>query len=429
MRQMQGGKKLTKGVPIREFVSDTVCIQMGMHLGAPSNPIVKKGDYVKMGQVIGEAVGPRGIPVHASVSGEVVDVGLKTLYRGEPEMCVTIKNDFQDTWVEDLPALGDVETVEPEKILWAIQNAGICGMGGAGFPTHVKLNVREDQYCDTLILNGAECDTFLTADHRLMLEYPEKVINGMRAAMRLVRCKRGIIAVEDNKLDAIAALRKAAKGREGIEVVGLKNKYPTGGETQLIKALLGREIPTGKLPVDTHAIVTNVGTAAAIADAVIEGKPLISRITTVTGYIKEPANLMLRIGTIVADAVCECGGYSDEVEKIVLGGSMTGPSIPHDDIPISKVTSGIVAYNKRAATLPEETPCIRCGRCVEACPMGLNPYLLKPLCDADNIKAAKANNVSTCIVCGSCAYVCPAKRRLTAAFKYAKDKIAMEERR
>ena len=429
MHSEHEGKQPTREVPVREFVSDTVCIQMGMHLGPPSNPIVQKGDHVKVGQVIGEPVGFLGIPVHASVSGEVVDVGPKAQLGAVPGICVTIKNDFQDEWVEELPALGNVETVDPEKIVPAIKAAGICGMGGACFPTHVKLTVGEGKYCDTLILNGAECETFLTADHRLMLESPQRVVDGLRAAMRAVNCKRGIIAIEDNKKDAIAVMQKAIQGREGVEVVTLKTKYPQGGEKQLIKAVTGREVPSGKLPLDVHTIVLNVGTAAAIADAVTDGKPLISRITTVTGCVKEPANLLLRIGTIVADAIGECGGYSEDVGKLVMGGGMTGFCAPNDDVSISKSSGGIVAYNEKAAVSMEEGPCIRCGRCVEACPVGLNPYLLKPMCDADNLKAAKANDVMECIVCGSCSYVCPANRQLTAAFKNAKDKIALAARR
>lgn len=429
MRNEHEGKQPTSGLPVREFVSDTVCIQMGMHLGAPSNPIVKKGDHVKVGQVIGEPVGALGIPVHASVSGEVVDVGPKPQLGAVPVVCVTIKNDFEDTWVEDLPALGDVETVEADKILPAVKAAGICGMGGACFPTHVKLAVGEGKYCDTVILNGAECETYLTADHRLMLENSGRIVDGLRAAMRAVNCKRGVIAIENNKPDAIAAMQKAASGREGVEVVTLKTKYPQGGEKQLIKAVTGREVPSGKLPLDVHTIVLNVGTAAAIADAVIDGKPLISRITTVTGCVKEPANLLLRIGTIVADAVGECGGYSKDIGKLIMGGGMTGLCAPNDDVSITIATGGIVPLGKKASAAVEEGPCIRCGRCVEACPIGLNPYLLKPMCDADNLKAAKANDVMECIVCGSCSYVCPANRWLTASFKYAKDKIAMEAKK
>jgi len=331
--------------------------------------------------------------------------------------------------VDDLKPLGNVETVDPSLIVPAIKAAGVCGMGGASFPTHVKFSVREGQYCDTIILNGAECETFLTADYRLMLEHPRRIVDGLRAAMRVLDVKRGVIAIEDNKPEAIEVMRKAAQGREGVEVMVMKTKYPQGGEKQLIQAVTGREVPQKKLPLDIHVIVLNVGTAAAIADAVVDGKPLISRITTVTGCVKEPKNLLLRVGTIFADAIGECGGYSEEPGKIVAGGGMTGACAPNDDIPVAKATGGIVIYNEHDAKSLEESPCIRCGRCVEACPVGLNPYQLKHYCDDGKLDLAAKYNVMDCIVCGCCSYACPARRWLTAAFKNAKDQITLAARR
>ncbi len=429
MHGMHEGKLPTRNVPVQEFVSDTMCILMGMHLGAPSTPCVQKGDHVKVGQVIGEPVGFLGLPVHASVSGEVIDVSPRPYLGAAPMMCVTIKNDFQDEWVEGVKGYGNVETVDPSLIVPAIKNAGICGMGGASFPTHVKFAVKEGQYCDTIILNGAECETFLTADYRLMLETPLRVVDGLRAAMRALNVKRGVIAIEDNKPEAIEMMKKTAQGRDGVEVMTLKTKYPQGGEKQLIQAVTGRQVPQKKLPLDVHTIVLNVGTAAAIADAVIDGKPLISRITTVTGCVKEPKNLLLRVGTIFADAIGECGGYSEEPGKIAAGGGMTGLCAPNDEIPMTKATNGIVVYNQQDAKSLEEGPCIRCGRCVEACPIGLNPYLLKHYCDAEKLDLAAKNNVMDCIVCGCCSFACPARRWLTAAFKNAKDQIAAAAKR
>ncbi|MDD3919713.1 MAG: electron transport complex subunit RsxC [Eubacteriales bacterium] len=423
------GKRPTKDIPIREFVSDTVCILMGMHLGAPSTPCVAVGDHVKVGQVIGEPVGFLGLPVHASVSGEVVEVAPKLQLGAAPAMCVTIKNDFLDEWVEGITPLGNVETVDPALIVPAIKNAGICGMGGASFPTHVKFAVKEGQYCDTIIINGAECETFLTADYRVILETPLRVIDGLRAAMRALSVPRGVIAIEDNKPEAIEAISKLAYGRDGVEVQVLKTKYPQGGEKQLIKAITGREVPQKKLPLDVHTIVLNAETAAAIADAIVEGKPLISRITTVTGEVKEPANLRLRIGTILEDIIGECGGYATEPGKIVCGGGMTGMCAPNDGVSIAKATGGIVVYNEKNAKSVEEGPCIRCGRCVEACPVGLNPYRIKHFCDAGDLKGAEANSVMDCIVCGSCSYICPARRWLTASFKNTKDMIALAAKR
>ena len=423
LHALHEGKRATSGLPVRDFVSDTVCLAMDMHLGAPSTPCVKKGDHVKIGQVIGEPVGPRGIPVHASVSGQVTAVGMQQQLGSKPSMCVTIQNDFAEEWVE-LTGLGNVETAPVDKIIPAIRDAGICGMGGAGFPTHAKLTLPPGKSVDTILLNGAECETFLTSDHRLMLENPIRVVDGLRAAMRATGVQRGVIAIEDNKPDAIAEMEKAAHGREGVEIVVMRTKYPQGGEKQLIKAVTGREVPSGGLPMDAHVIVLNVGTAAAIADAVIDGKPLISRITTVTGAVRSPANLRLRIGTIVADIIGECGGYDGEPGKIFGGGSMTGICTPDDSVSMTKVTNGLVVLNEKQATLPEQTACIRCGRCVAACPTGLNPYRLMHLCEKGDLDAAKREHIMDCILCGSCSYVCPARRWLVASLKIAKEQLA-----
>ena len=297
-------------------------------------------------------------------------------------------------------------------------------MGGACFPTHVKLSIPAGKTVDTVILNGAECETFLTADHRLMLEAPMKIVDGLRAAMRALNVKTGYIAVEDNKPDAIDALKKTAYGRDGVEVVSLKAKYPQGAEKQIIKAVVGREVPSGGLPADAHCVVLNVATAAAIADAVIDGRPLIERVTTVTGCVREPANLRLRVGTIFLDAIGACGGYSEEPGKIFAGGSMTGICAPNDTVSVTKGGGGIVALNEKQAKSMEETACIRCGRCVSACPIGLNPYRLKVLCDSNDYEAAKKEHIMDCILCGSCSYICPARRWIMSSIKNARELIA-----
>ena len=426
------GKAPTRGLPVKDFTADTVTLLMGMHLGAPSTPCVQVGDHVKLGQVIGEPVGFLGLPVHASVAGEVTAVGPVQSVTNPAAMAVTIKNDFTDEWVDGLEPLGDVETCPVEKIVPAIKNAGICGMGGAAFPTHVKFAVKEGQYCDTIILNGAECETHLTCDHRLMVETPERVVDGLRAAMRALGVQRGVIAIEDNKPDAIEAMRQAAQGREGVEVMALKTKYPQGGEKQLIQVVTGREVPTKKLPLDVHVIVLNVGTAAAIADAVIDGKPLISRITTVTGRVVTPQNLRVRIGTKAADLLRVCDGFSTDKEhvgKIVAGGAMTGFPCPTTDVPLGKANNGLVVYCTNDSEEYEESPCIRCGRCVDACPIGLVPWKMKFLCDENDLAGAGAANVMDCVACGACSYICPAHRKLTVAFKGMKDKIAAEAKK
>ena len=432
LHRVHEGKAPTRGEAVREYTAKTVTILMGMHLGAPSTPCVQPGDKVKMGQIIGEPVGFLGLPVHASVSGEVKAVGPVVSVTNPSAMAVTIENDFKDEWVDGLESLGDVEKCPADKIVPAIKAAGVCGMGGASFPTHVKFAVKEGQYCDTIILNGAECETHLTCDHRLMLERSGRIVDGLRAAMRALNVKRGVIAIEDNKPDAIEAMRRAAQGREGVEVMPLLTKYPQGGEKQLIHVVTGREVPSGKLPLDVHVIVLNVGTANAISDAVIDGKPLISRITTVTGFVKKPSNLRVRVGTMVSDLLEECGGFNipeAQVGKVVMGGAMTGFPCPQLDVPVAKANNGVVVYDQAQAAELEESPCIRCGRCVDACPIGLNPYRLKYLCEANDMVRAKEENVMDCVVCGSCSYICPARRHLTTSFKAMKDKIAAEAKK
>ena len=418
------GKELTRNKPIRAYASKSVTIPMDMHIGAPSNPIVKKGDQVLMGQIIAEAVGGIGIPVHASVSGTVTDVSGKIMMRKVPSMCITIENNGLDEWVPLFP-LGSVDSADSSKIIPAIKAAGICGMGGACFPTHIKMSPPPDKQVDTIILNGAECETYLTADFRLMLEQPQRVVDGLRIAMRAMNVKRGLIGIEDNKPEAIEAISKAASGLEGIEVCSLKTKYPQGGEKQLIKALLNREVPAGGLPADAGAVVLNVATSAAIRDAVIEGKPLISRITTVTGKVKDPDNLLVSIGTSVNEAVQACGGYSQEPGKIFFGGSMTGICAPNEEASVTKANNGLVVFDEKEAIIPPEDNCIRCGRCIYACPVYLNPYAMKKAFDMDKLEELENKlNVKECILCGACSYICPAHQYLTPAFKDAKDIIA-----
>ena len=423
-----GSKAQTQGLATRSFVSDTVRIIMNMNIGAPSQPCVAKGDHVKIGQVIGEPVGFLGLPVHASVSGEVVSVEPIPYLSEQPAMCVTIHNDFADEWVE-LHPLGSVETVDPALIIPAIKNAGICGLGGASFPTHVKLSIKPEQKCDCIIANGAECETHLTCDHRLMLENPVRVVDGLRAAMRAINVKEGIIAIEDNKPDAIEAMRKACQGREGVRVQVLKTKYPQGGEKQLIEAVTGRQVLSGGLPIQAGVIVMNVATCAAVADAVIDGKPLVERIVTVTGAVRQPANLRLRIGTITEDIIGECGGFSGDVGKVIFGGAMTGMCAPNTSIPIAKATGGILVLDKQDAASVEEGPCLRCGKCVEVCPIGLHPLKIKIAADADRIDECKRLHVMDCTLCGSCSFICPAHRWLTASFKVAKQKLAAQAKK
>ncbi len=428
LHEIHEGKLATCSLAVRPLYPGTVVIPVGMHLGAPSAPCVQKGDIVKMGQLIAEPVGGLGLPVHASVSGEVLAVEKRQQLRQTPEVCIEIQNDMRDDWVE-LHPLGDAEEVPAEAIIPAVKAAGICGMGGASFPTHIKLSVPEGKKADTVIINAAECEPYLTADHRVMLETPERVVNGLRLMMRATGVGRGVIAIEDNKPDALEAMRRAAAGRAGVEVLSLPAKYPQGSEKQLIEVVTGRQVPRGKLPVDAGALVFNTSTAAAVADAVILGKPLIARVTTVTGCVNEPANLLLRVGTLFSDAVASCGGLAPGAAKILAGGPMTAPCAPDLSVSVGKASGGILIFNEKQAQAAEEGPCIRCGRCVEACPIGLYPYLIKADNDRGDYESAKKHGLLDCILCGACAYNCPARRYLTASCKAAKEALAAKGRK
>lgn len=428
LRKNGEGKPLTNACSVRAVVPDVVVIPMGMHLGAPGAPCVQKGQRVKLGEVIATPVGALGLPVHASVSGEVLFVEPRQQLRAAPENCVGIKNDGLDEWVELTPA-GTLESVTPEQIIAAVKNAGICGMGGAAFPTHIKLSVPEGKHADTVILNGAECEPYLTADHRLMLETPERIVNGLKLILKATGVSRGVIAIESNKPDAIESVRAAAESAAGITVQPLKTKYPQGSEKQIIHVVTGREVPRGKLPVDAGVLVFNVSTAAAIADAVLLGKPLVERITTVTGCVKTPSNLRLRVGTTYVQAFEACGGLCDDVGKIFAGGPMTGLCAADTSVSMTKATNGIVAFSQQQAKQIEETACIRCARCAQVCPIGLHPYQMRADIDRPDLELAKKNGLLDCVLCGACSYICPARRYLASSFKAAREELAAKARR
>ena len=416
------GKGPTKALPVEQFVPKSVRIPMNMHLGAPSRPVVHEGEHVKIGQLIAESEGNLGVKVHASVSGVVTEVRPA---KNDVPATIAIENDFKDEWVE-LKPIGNVEACDADAILPAIQEAGLCGMGGAGFPTHVKMCIPCGDKCQMVILNGAECETHLTSDHRLMVEQPERVLKGLRAAMRAFGTDKGVVAIEDNKPDAVEGMRKAAVGRDGVSVMMLATRYPQGGEKQLIQAVAGREVPAGKLPIDVGVVVLNVATAAAIADAVVEGKPLVERIVTVTGRVKRPANIRVPIGTSVGE-ILEFSGSVEKNSKVVLGGAMMGPCAESSDAPVTKGTGGIVVY--RPGEAPEPTPCIRCGRCAQVCPAGLVPYEMEAFILSKQLDRAEEIGVMDCILCGCCSYICPARRILAPGFRDARAQIQEERRK
>jgi electron transport complex protein RnfC len=429
LERMHHGKHLSDGRPIaRAKPPATVVLPMSQHIGAPAKCLVKAGDTVKMGERIGEAGGFVSAPVHASVSGKVIAAEPRLVASGAWPFSVVIKNDFEDTVAESVRPAGSVEALTPDQIKAAITEAGVVGMGGAAFPAHVKLSIPPGKDVDTIILNGAECEPFLTADHRVMLEKPEDVVTGLLAIMKVAGVKKGYIGVELNKPDAIAALNKAIGGRDGIELVTLKVKYPQGAEKQLINAVTGREVPSGGLPADAGAVVSNVGTAAKIAEVLSTGMPLIERVVTVTGAVESPANLLVRIGTPFADVIEQAGGTVGEVGKILNGGPMMGQPVYDTSVPVLKGTSGIVVLSKELADTEEESNCIRCGRCAQYCPIRLQPLFIDAYSRMHNMEKAEAFHALDCIECGVCSYVCPAKRHLVQSIRAAKGAILAARR-
>ena len=421
------GKPLTQACPIRAVVAETVVIPVGMHLGAPSEPCVTKGQHVKMGEVIATPVGGLGLPVHASVSGEVLFVEERQLLRAKPEICIGIGNDHADEWVTLTPV--DLTNATPADLIAAVKNAGICGMGGAAFPTHVKMSIPEGKHADVVILNGAECEPYLTADHRMMLEQSARIVAGLKLILRATGVSRGVIAIETNKPDAIARMREAVSAEESISVLALKTKYPQGSEKQLIQVVTGCDVPRGKLPLDAGALVFNVSTAAAIHDAIALGKPLVERVTTVTSGVNEPGNLLLRVGTRYEDAIQACGGLVEGACKVFAGGPMTGLCAADLEVTVTKATNGIVVFDETQAKAVEESACIRCARCVHVCPIGLHPYLMRTDLDKHDTDSAKQHGLMDCVLCSACSFICPARRYLSSSFKAAREDLAAKARR
>lgn len=419
------GKDVNGGNAIVELPAPArVVIPLQQHIGAPAKALVKKGDVVLMGQKIGEADGFVSAPVHASVSGKVVAIEEIENPNGSRTQAVVIENDYQDAWVELHPAQHP-ETMSAAELQAAIREAGIVGMGGAGFPTSVKLTPGEGKTIEQLIINGAECEPYLTADHRLMLEKAAQIIDGVRLIMLALDVKSAIIGVEKNKPDAIAALRASCV--DGITVKALPVMYPQGGEKQLVYATTRRKVPTGGLPLDVGCVVCNVGTVYAVQQAIREGKPLIQRVTTMGGLVNNPGNFLVRIGTSVATLIEACGGLKSDAKMLISGGPMMGAALYSADVPVTKTTSGVLALGQEAID-PEENPCINCGRCVSTCPMKLVPTKLDLLVRNGDFEQAEKCGVLNCMECGACTYVCPAKRLLTQSCRHGKRVINMRRK-
>ena len=418
-REIGNGKKATQSAQIITAAAPArVTIAMVQHGGAPAACCVKVGQTVNMGQVIGEAQGFVSAPVHASVSGKVVAVTTCTVASGKTVPAVVIENDFEDRWDESVHPRENVDALSDMDIVGIAASCGIVGLGGAAFPTAVKLNTsKAEKKPDTVIVNGSECEPYLTSDHRLMVENAAQIVDGIRFAMKASGAKRAIVGIEDNKPDAVEAM-KAAAGN-GVEVVALPAKYPQGFEKMLIYALTGRRVPNGALPLAAQCVVLNVGTCAALSAAVREGKPIIDRIVTFAGRVAKPCNLRVRIGASLMDLIDEVGGLTDGVRKLIIGGAMMGNAVPSLNLPITKNFGGFLALGEEAISA-EETACIRCGRCLRACPMGLMPAKIDALVRKGNYDGAIAAGAMNCMECGSCTYVCPAKRELTQSCRVAK---------
>lgn len=412
------GKDLSKDKPIKAILpKGDLVYPLSQHIGAPAVPIVAKGDHVLTGQKIAEAGGFVSAPIYATVSGAVKAIEQRRVVTGDLATCIIVENDNLYEEVSYGPCR-PLEELTKEEIVGMIREAGVVGMGGAGFPTHVKLSPKELEKIEYVIANCAECEPYLTSDYRRMLEEPEKIVEGMKVILRLFDHAKGILAVEDNKPDCIAALKGLVQNEPDIKVKALQTKYPQGAERQLIYASTGRAIHSGMLPADAGCIVDNVDTIVAINQAVREGKPLMHRIVTVTGdAIADPRNFIVRIGTNYHELVEEAGGFKSEPEKIVSGGPMMGFALFGLDVPTTKTSSALLCMTGDEVSRYEPSACINCGRCVEVCPGRVMPSKLADFAEHGDAERFLAYNGMECCECGCCSFVCPAKRPLTQVIK------------
>lgn len=416
--------KITAGVPFENLSIPHVCrIPMQQHTGKPAIPIVSKDTYVKEGDLIAKADGLVSADIHASIPGRVVDVGYYPTPYSEKGLCVVIEAEGNFS-SDSFSVMKDYSSIQPDEIKKVIAAAGIVGMGGAAFPTFVKLNPPADKKITTLIINAAECEPYLTVDDMLCRNFAAEIMTGCSLLMKAINVSECFIGIESNKKAAYKILKAAAESDNRIKIRKLKTKYPQGSEKQLIETITGRQVPSGKLPMDAGVVVQNVGTAYAVYQAVLFGKPLIERYVTVSGSIvKKPGNYKIKIGTLVSDIIEECGGLTEEPAKVLLGGPMCGFPLTSTDYPVIKGTNGVLFLSAKEATDENFLACIRCGSCVHVCPCGLLPCELSNVVEKKKTDLYNDLNPLDCILCGSCAYVCPSKRPITHFIKIAQQYI------
>lgn len=409
------------------IIPNTVYIPVSQHLGAPAKPIVEKGDVVKTGQLIAKGDGFISANVHSSVSGKVIKVDEIVDFSGYRRLSIIIESEG-DEWEDSIdmtPTLVTECSLDSKTIIDKINEMGIVGMGGATFPSYVKLNVPQGKKAEYLLINGVECEPYLTSDHRLMLEKSREIMVGITILMKALKVNKAMIGIENNKQDAIQLMSTTATVFNGITVHTLKVKYPQGAEKQLIKALVNREVPSGKLPIEVGCVVHNVGTAYAVYEAVQKNKPLFERIVTVTGKsLSKPSNLLARVGTSINDLITMAGGIPEDTGKIISGGPMMGRALSNIDAPITKGTSGILVMPEKESKRYSLINCIRCGRCVTVCAMGLEPFLLAKLAENQTWEEAESEHIMDCMECGSCQYTCPSGRPLLDYIRVGKNTVA-----
>lgn len=421
-------KELTESLSFELMpIPKQIIIPLNQHLGKPAKPIVKKGSEVKAGEIIAEQDGFISSPIHSPVSGKVSKITTGATVIGFPKNSIVIESVDNNEHVFMSPL--DPDKISQQEIRDRVKDAGIVGQGGAAFPTYVKLSPPPDKKIDIVIINGCECEPYLTRDYRYMIERTDDLISGLRLIMKAVGVDKGAVGIEDNKPEAIEKLKEAVKKYSNISVEVLKTKYPQGAEKMLIKGVTGKEVPPGKLPFDVGVVIQNIGTAIAIHDAVVKGEPQLTAALTVSGMgIKNPKNLVVHVGTPLSDILEFCGGVTENAVKVVVGGPMMGVAQYDFSAPVMKATSGILVLTEEEINLHEQTPCLRCGKCLDACPLGLLPTRLARLSSLEKFEEAEQLDITVCMECGTCTYTCPANIPLVQWIRYGKQRVMTLQR-